>query len=259
MFLIGEVLKMRKKLLTLTTACLCILAILQCKALKQIQGINANADSFSLSGSQLTALKKMPVFGFRNIVANWSFVQFLQYFGDEDARRQTGYDDSPEYLSATIHNDPFFNDFYVFLSGSSTLYAGKPEKTISVMSEGLAQLHNYRAPDNYYIWRYKGTDELLFLNDGKSAQKSFKMAAEWASESSEENAVLIGKASQQTAQFLADNPDSKPAQINAWGNVLTTALDNNTRTRAVEKIRELGGDVFLTEDGEFKIKYSKSE
>ena len=242
-------------------ASLCSLAtIIQAQSLQELKSNTGSyTQAYGLSDTQLAVLKKMPVAGFQNVVADWSFIQFLQYFGDEEARQQTGYSDSAKYLSAAIHHDPYPQAFYIFLSGSSTLYAGMPKETVEVISEGLKQLSTQRAPDSYYVWRYKGTDELLFLNDGESAQKSFEMAADWAFRSKDEAAPAIAQASRQTAQFLADNPDSKAAQIGAWGSVLSNALDDRTRAHAVSKIRELGGDALLTENGQFKIKSSGSE
>ncbi len=237
----------------------CLVALIQFQSLQKLKMNTDSSKSCSLSAAELLALKKMPSVGFRNIVANWTFVQFLQYFGDDDVRKQTGYGDSANYLSATIRHDPYYREFYVFLSGSTTIFAGKPEETVAVMSEGLAQLSTRRASDSYYIWRYKGTDELLFLNDGQSAQKSFEMAAKWAAQSDDVDGSIMSQISEQTAQFLADNPDSKLAQINAWGSVLTTALDDGTRKRAISKIRELGGDVLVTNDGQIQIEYSKVE
>lgn len=238
----------------------CLVAVVQFQSLQQFKlNSDSSAQSHSLSDAQLSALKKMPSVGFHNVIADWSFVQFLQYFGDDEARARTGYDDSAKYLSAAIHHDPYFRKFYVFLSGSSTIFAGKPEETIQVMSEGLDQLDTHRAPDSYYIWRYKGTDELLFLNDGKAAQKSFERAANWALQSDDEDATAVAQVSQQTAQFLAENPDSHLAQINAWGSILSTALDSQTQDRAIVKIRELGGDVVMTENGQLQIEYSQAE
>ena len=207
--------------------------------------------------ARMSVIKKVPTVGFRNLVANWTFVQFLQYFGDTKAREQRGYDSSSSYLSTAIHHDPYFTDLYVFLSGSTTLYAGRPEDTVKVMSEGLAQLDTKRAPDSYYVWRYKGTDELLFLNDSESAKHSFDMAANWASEFDDDESNLVMKVSQQTVQFLTDNPDSKQAQINAWSSLFSTAIDKDTRDRAVKKIEELGGSVLLFEDGSISIRYEK--
>jgi len=208
---------------------------------------------------QIKLMATMPALGFRNMLSNYAFVSFLQYFGDDEARRTIGYSDSAEYFSTVIHHDPYFKDFYVFLSGSSTLYAGMPEETVQIMSKGLASFREQRPDDSYYIWRYKGTDELLFLNDGKSAQSSFKVAADWALQIPGEEASAVAKISKQTANFLAENPDSQPAQISAWSNILSTALDDQTRNRAIEKIRELGGDVLVTEDGRVQITLSKAE
>ena len=255
------VLNLRKLCLSiLSFSSLCYLvAIVQSESLQRFKlNIDPSAQSYSLSDAQLSALKKIPAMGFDNVVANWSFVQFLQYFGDDEARAQTGYDSSAKYLSTAIHHDPYFRNFYVFLSGSSTIFAGKPEETIRVMSEGLNRLYTHRAPDSYYIWRYKGTDELLFLNDSEAAQKSFEMAANWALQSNDENAPAVAQVSQQTAQFLSENPDSHLAQINAWGSILSTALDRQTQERAVERIRALGGDVVMTEDGQIQIEYSQA-
>ena len=208
--------------------------------------------------NRMKVVSEVPSLGFRNVLANYAFIEFLQYFGDEEARRETGYHNSAEYLSTAIHHDPYFKEFYIFLSGSSTLYAGMPKETVEIISEGLARFGENRPADSYYIWRYKGTDELLFLNDGKSAQTSFEMAADWALKTSGEEARMIARISQQTASFLSENPNSQLAQISAWGNVLTTAIDAQTRNRAIKQIRELGGDVILTENGQARITLSEA-
>ncbi|MEO0769842.1 MAG: hypothetical protein AAFY72_10485, partial [Cyanobacteria bacterium J06649_4] len=99
---------------------------------------------------QIRLMAKMPSLGFRNTWANYAFLQFLQYFGDE-ARRNIGYHDSAEYFSTVIYHDPYFVKFYVFLSGSSTLYAGMPEETVQIMSRGLDRFGKERPTDSYYI------------------------------------------------------------------------------------------------------------
>ena len=209
--------------------------------------------------SRLKVAKVSPSFGFDNAVADSIFVQFLQYFGDEEARNQTGYSRSPDFFEALISHDPNYRDFYVFLSGSSTLYAGNPEKSTELMASGLSTLKPNQPSDSYYIWRYKGVDELLFLGDGKAAQSSFLAASEWAKESHDENSDRVSELSKRTASFLADNPDSRVAQIDAWSSLLSTALDKETRKRAVEKIEELGGSVAISESGGISIQYEKAE
>lgn len=208
---------------------------------------------------EMKALKITPTFGLRNAVADWSFVQFLLYFGDDEARQVTGYRANPDFFKTIIRHDPYFKDFYVFLSGSVTNYSGTPDKTVEIMDKGLKSLRPNQPHDGYYIWRYKAADELLFLGRGKDAQHSYEMAARWAAQSDDAESALVGEISQQTAQFLAKDPDSRLARINAWSSILTTAIDDATRERAVAQIRALGGDVVFSEDGGIKVKYAQED
>ena len=233
--------------------CATSITIFQYSSLKKstISNMDRSVQSDRLSSEQtvrqMEMIKSIPSIGFRNFVANWTFLQFLQYFGDEEGRRVSGYSVSPNYLSTTIAHDPYYKDFYLFLSESTTFYSGMPNVTVEVMEENLLALEESRAPNSYYIWRYKGTDELLFLNDSKAAQQSFEMAAAWAEESGEENSELLAELSQQTADFLASSPDSKQARISAWASILTTSRDERARTRAIQEIRKLGGNVIISD------------
>lgn len=208
---------------------------------------------------QLELMQKLPSFGFDNMVGNWAFIKFAQYFGDETARDKSDYSLSPEYFEVIINRDPYFLDAYKFLSSSTTLYAGMPERTISLMQQGLKSL-SPKAPDKaYYIWRYKGTDELLFLGDSQAAKQSFETAGKWADAYSDEDSKYIAKLSYQTAQFLAKNPNSKSAQVSAWSMVLNNAFDNRVRKIAISRIQALGGKVTITSDGQVKVQPPKKD
>ena len=113
--------------------------------------------------------------------------------------------------------------------------------------------------DSFYIWRYKGIDELLFLGDGKAAQHSFETAADWAAQSDYAGSDVIEKASRQTAEFLAQNPESETAQIQAWGSVLASAINQTTRQQAISQIEKLGGKVTITENGQFKVEFPSKD
>ncbi|MBD1861218.1 MULTISPECIES: hypothetical protein [Trichocoleus] len=203
---------------------------------------------------RLNLLEKLPTFGFSNLLADWVFLNFLQYFGDDEAREKTGYELSPEYFEVVLSRDPYFLDGYFFLSGSTALYAAMPERSVALMNQGLKQLSPKAPPKSYYVWRYKGIDELLFLGDAKAAQYSFAMAAEWASTYTDPESQSIATFSRRTSQFLARNPRSKFAQVAAWSQVLGNATDDRTRQIAVKRIRALGGDVITGPDGSSRIR-----
>ncbi len=114
-------------------------------------------------------------------------------------------------------------------------------------------------PQAYYIWLYKGTDELLFLGDTEAAQHSHEMAARWASMSNESDGKRIAALSNQSAQFLARNPDSKKAQVNSWTMILVNAVDGRTRQLAIDRIEALGGQVSISPKGEVKIAPPKQD
>jgi hypothetical protein len=208
---------------------------------------------------RLNLLHKVPNFGFNNLVADWVFLGFAQYFGDDSARQVTGYNISPEYFEIIIDRDPRFREAYFFLSGSSSLYAGMPEKSVALMEKGLKSLSPKDPPRSYYVWRYKGTDELLFLGDAQAARKSFEKAAEWASVYADPESQNVAAISRQTAQFLARNPNSKYAQVGAWSMVLQNAVDDRTRQIAISRIEGLGGKVVVTPEGEVRVQLPEKD
>jgi hypothetical protein len=203
----------------------------------------------------LALTSRLPTFGFDNARANFTFLSFLQYFGDDPMRKESGYGLSPNFFEAIIADNPYYKEFYVFLTNSVSLNAAQPEKTVALINEGLLSLSPDKSEDSFYIWRYKGVEELLFLGDSQAAKRSFEIASVWARESSLPESDTIAAISQQTADFLEQNPDSKAAQIGAWSSILTTAFDDETRSRAISSIQALGGEVVISENGEVTVKY----
>lgn len=202
---------------------------------------------------QLQLLRKVPSFGFDRLIADWTFINFAIYFGDEEAREKTGYSLSPEYFEVIIDRDPYFLKSYLFLSSSTTLYAGLPERSVALMNRGLKSLRPQVPDKSYYVWRYKAIDELLFLADAQAAKNSLTKAAEWASTYSDDESRSVALYSRQTAAFLARNPNSKAAQISSWTTILGNAFDDRTRRRAISRIQALGGVVSVTPQGEFNV------
>jgi hypothetical protein len=208
---------------------------------------------------RLNLLQKTPAFGFDNLFADWVFLNFLQYFGDEETRAVSGYSLSPEYFEIIVDRDPRFLGAYTGLSTSISLYAAKPEESVALMEKGLKSMSPQSPPKSYYIWRQKGIDELLFLGNTQAARQSFKNAAEWASTYSDEESQNVAAISRRTSEFLARNPKSKSAQVTAWAMVLNTVTDDRTRKIAISRIEALGGKVIITPEGVPKIRLPKTD
>lgn len=209
--------------------------------------------------SRLIAISKMPSFGFENLIASWSFLQFLQYFGDTSARRQTGYGLSPYFFEAIIPKDPYHLRPYIFLSSSTSAHAAMPARAIALMDEGLIHMNPSLPSDSYLVWRYKGLDEFLFLGDYTAAQVSLETAADWVQQSETPDREIIANSLRQTSQFLAQNPTGKEAQIGAWAQVLVQAADEATQKIATEHIEALGGEIIISETGQVSVRYRSTD
>ncbi|UJB70455.1 hypothetical protein HRE53_04950 [Acaryochloris sp. 'Moss Beach'] len=66
--------------------------------------------------ANLALIKHLPNFGFDNLIADWSFLRFLQYFGESDARQQIGYALTPKYFEVFVSRNPQFIQPYKFMS-----------------------------------------------------------------------------------------------------------------------------------------------
>jgi len=237
--------------------CILVAGTFQVQQLNKLKDQNTGSANLKKELEQeklrLGILRQTPTFGFKNIIADWVFISFLQYFGDEPARAATGYTLSPDYFEVIVDRDPKFLHIYPFLSTSISMYAARPEEAVSLMKKGLKSLAPKDPPKSYYVWRYKGIDELLFLGDSQAAQHSFATAAEWASTYSDPESENVAAISRQTAQFLAGDPESKSAQISAWMMVVGNAVEDRTRQLAISRIQALGGKITITPKGEVKV------
>lgn len=202
---------------------------------------------------RLNLLKQLPTFGFDNLIADWTLINFFQYFGDDEVRQQTGYSLSPEYFEVVLSRDPRFLQAYFFLSTSTSMYAAMPERSVAMMNQGLKFLSPTVPQNSYYIWRYKGIDELLFLGNAEAAKQSFTIAADWASTYADESSQQVAAISRRTAEFLERNPQSNSAQISAWTMVLNSPVDDATRKIAIDRIAALGGKISTTPEGGLQV------
>lgn len=261
-------LKSIRKILTPSIVLLCGVCIIKIQFSKladisgQVQSVRSKNENLQIVANEeasLELLKRSPSFGFDNLIADWAFLRFLQYFGDGDARSQTGYTLSPEYFEIIVDRDPKFVKPYLFLSISTSLYAGEAHRTVALMNKGLQSLSSKQDLDSYLIRIYKATDELLFLGDTKAAQESYMEAAEWAFASEDPSIRKVGAVAAKTATFLSKNPDSKRAQANAWLMVLSNAVDDTTRQRALKNIAKLGGRVNITENNTVSIELPEGD
>jgi len=198
---------------------------------------------------RLRMLKTIPSFGFDNLIADWTFLKFLQYFGDDEARDVTGYNLSQDYFDIVTQRDPRWADIYLFLSTAISFYQGKPETAVNLIERGTRalavspQIHS----QSWRVWRIKGIDELLLLGDIPESIRSHEMAADWVQGSPEwSNLAPVFRA---TAEYLRRDPDSVPVRFTAWNTVYAQTTDELVRQRAKQALVKLGAQVQKDKNG----------
>ncbi|HSF76114.1 MAG TPA: hypothetical protein VLA84_20115 [Microcoleus sp.] len=198
---------------------------------------------------RLKMLKTIPSFGFDNLIADWTFLKFLQYFGDDEAREVTGYNLSQDYFDIVTQRDPRWADIYLFLSTAISFYQGKPETAVKFIERGTRalavspQLHS----QSWIVWRTKGLDELLLLGDIPDSIRSHEMAADWVEGSPE--GPELAPMFRATAEYLRRDPDSVPVRFMAWSTVYAQTTDKLVRQRAKQALVKLGAQVQKDKDG----------
>lgn len=209
--------------------------------------------------TEIDLQKKIPNFGFNNLIADWNYLKFIQYFGDTPARESTGYSLITDYFETLVDKDPYFTEAFLSFSSANSLFAAQPQKTVALINKVLQS-----APPNlpgypFLLWTYKAADEILFLGDLKAAKKSYDNAAQWAKYRKDALGNEMAARYEKTAEYLATNPDPTQAQIGAWVNVLSTARDEKTATYVVEQLNNLGVEVGISDDGKLVVKNKQDQ
>jgi hypothetical protein len=203
-----------------------------------------------LEGLRVQLLKRMPTFGFDNLIADWAFLNYIQYFGEEEARAKTGYSLNADYFDLITQRDPRFVDMYLFLSTGISYYLGEPQRTVQYMDRGTSALSPQINPRAYLVWRWKGLDQLLLSDDIPGAINSHEMAAQWVEGTPDEKYAQMYR---QTAEFLKTDPDSTLARGRSWAEVYINATDKRVRDRAKQEILKLGGQIRQPQPGQIEF------
>ncbi|MEL6911583.1 MAG: hypothetical protein AAFR62_18940 [Cyanobacteria bacterium J06629_2] len=211
---------------------------------KSVQKLN-RADYLAQEQEQARVVdwqKQSSHFGFDNLKASWSYLDFVQYFGDTKARDTIGYRLVPEYFETINSIDPRFTEAHLTLSVANSIYAGNPERTIALMEQAIEAV-DPESKQAAFLWTSKGMDELLFMGDKQAAINSYKMAAKWASLTQEEGATNLQIKDLESNLEDTTEIELKEAQVRAWSSVLVYIRDNHRQREILDKIIALKADI----------------
>lgn len=210
----------------------------------------------NMDDRELAVTRFLPSFGFNNLLADWVFLRFIQYFGDTEVREATNYELCPTYFGVVINHDPRFADAVNYLDVCTSIFAGYPKESIGYMQQSLATMKPKMDAVTlrpYYIWRSLGIAQLLFLGKPLLAAQSYETAIQWAKPYDDPMSQQFINNIQQSVNFLRTNPDSTVPQIGAWASVLGNNPDKRMLKRVIKEVEALGGKVEVSSDGSVRL------
>ena len=196
--------------------------------------------------------KRSPNLGFSNLKADWSYLNFVQYFGDKDARDTIGYKLVPDYFETIAHIDPRFTTAHLKLSIANSMYAGDPEKTIALMQQVLDTIEPI-SEEAVAVWTSKGLDELLFMGDKVSAIESYKMAEQWAALVQNNRSEKLTIKNLESALESTTELELKEAQLRAWSSVLVHIKDHQRRREIIDRLDRIRDEILVLRQSEEEI------
>lgn len=201
--------------------------------------------------------KNLPTFGLNNLIADWNYLQFIQYFGDVKAREITDYALVTDYFEVVVNKDPLFTQAFLSFSAANSLFAARPDKTVALIDKVLESASPDLPGYPFLLWTYKAADEILFLGDLEAARRSYKMAAQWARARQDDLGNEMAGRYDKTVNFLANDPNPTKAQFGAWMTALSLTQDQKTQDYILNKLQDLGAEIVPNDDGKLVIKPPK--
>ncbi len=196
---------------------------------------------------KLQVLGNLPTLGYDNLLANWVFLRFLGYFGDDSARQKTGYDRNADYFNLITQRDPRFLQVYPYLSAGISYYLGNPELAGQYMERGLKAISPDVNPKGFVVLRFRALDQLLLEGDIPGTIATYNRLAEWFDRIADPKAA---ESFRNAAAILANNPDSVLPRFWGWQDVYFSAPDDRVRQRAAQELIELGAIARKTPQGD---------
>lgn len=190
---------------------------------------------FQISYLGLPQLPKPPIaLGFSNLIADWQWLQYVQYFGDQQARKQSGYGQSEEALEQIAVLNPQFVFVYAQANYAVAEAMDQPENAVQFLLEGARKNSGRQdtlgMPGTWYLYRLAASIVFRHFNDYERSAQLFALAA------AEPGAPAVIK--ENAAYFFYAASDRERA-IRLWKEFYQEAPTAQMRRAARDKLASL--------------------
>jgi hypothetical protein len=163
--------------------------------------------------------------GYDQLLADLWWLAFIQYYGDNNARKQDHYKLAYNYLDIITRLDPKFTQPYWFSAFAIGSDFGRPDLAQDLIDRGVRANQN-----DWYLPFIAGVNQFLFAHNEVAAARYYRMAAKFP------NAPpWLGS----QAKVLEAHGPTLLKEINTWANIYLSTKDTLVKEQAASKLREL--------------------
>jgi tetratricopeptide (TPR) repeat protein len=197
----------------------------------------------------LDTFAKLPDFGNRNLIADFLWLRFTQYFGDTPLRVKSGYGLSYKYLKTVTDKDPHFENAYRVANLAVAYRMGRPDLADALLAKGIQQ-----NPDSYLLWQTRGFLHFLYTGDITKAVYCFRKNAGLAVAVGGNRLQHWGNYWLAMSRYLEASKSNVWTRRQIWSEVYATSVDESTKALALNQLDALG--VLLRKDGRLVARYA---
>jgi tetratricopeptide (TPR) repeat protein len=211
----------------------------------QARATQQHGDTIQQDSSEettLNTLAKLPNFGNRNLVADFLWLRFSQYFGDTQARAKSGYGLSYKYLETITNKDPHFENPYRIANLAIAYRMGRVDLADTLLVKGIRE-----NPNAYLIWQARGFLHFLYTGDIAKAVYCFRQNAGLAVAVGGNRLQHWGNYWFAMSRYLEVSKSNVWTRRQIWMEVYANSSDASTQELALAQLNKLG--VFLSKDG----------
>jgi tetratricopeptide (TPR) repeat protein len=169
------------------------------------------------------------LFGMDNLVADWYWLQYVQYFGDSAARKKTNFDYCDDYLELITALDPKFVKAYAAADYAVAGMQENPDKALKILARGI--LINPAAEGSWELYRNYAGVAFLYKKDLPTAAKYFTKAADAP------GAPVVFRS---FAAAFYNKMNDKERAMNLWIQYYREAPTQELKDKTKKKLTDLG-------------------
>lgn len=218
----------------------------------QVQASQQHSDTAQQDNNEdatLDTFTKLPNFGNRNLIADFLWLRFTQYFGDTRLRTKSGYGLSYKYLETITDRDPYFENAYRIANLAIAYRMGRTDLAEKLLIKGIQA-----NPDAYLLWQTRGFLHFLYTGDIAKAVYCFRKNAGLAVAVGGNRLQHWGNYWFAMSRYLEASKSNTWTRRQIWAEVYANSADMSTQALALGQLGKLG--VFLSKDRRLVARYA---